>query len=123
MLSHSLIVQSQILILQETMTTLIDTLYILGHSPVCRVDDKESIPGSSTGVYSQTSVVCTRKLAHRISHKSGFIEILIIKYFESCNIQESVTIVCVYKSPPVSLDILMSNLDKILSKNTYYLIV
>ena len=55
-------------------------------------------------------------MAHTISHKSGNIEILVIEYFDSCIIQELVTQVFVYKSPQVSLDILMSNLGEILSK-------
>ena len=52
-----LILHSEILVLQETMTTLNDTFSILGHSLVCQVDDKASTPGFGILIYSQSVFV------------------------------------------------------------------
>ena len=116
LVSDSIIVHSEILILQETMTTPNDTFTIPGHSLVCRVDGKARTPGSGKHIYSRNSVICHTKLAHTSSHSTGNIETTVIEYFDPCITQETVTLVSVYRSPRIPLQYLISNLDEILSK-------
>ena len=116
LVSDSLIVQSVILILQETMTTPNDTFTIPGHPLVCRVDCNTRTPGSGTHIYLRNPVICHTKLAHTSSHSTGNIETTVIEYFDPCITQETVTLVSVYRSPRVPLQYLISNLDEILSK-------
>ena len=116
LVSDSLIVHSEVLILQETMTTSNDIFTIPGHSLVCRVDGKARTPGSGTHVYLRNPAICHTKFAHTSSHDSGNIETMVIEYFDPCITLETVTLVSIYRSPRVSLRNLISNLDQMLSK-------
>ena len=81
---ESLIIHSEILILQETMTTPNDEFTIPAHSLVCTVDSNSKTPCSGTYIYSQNPAICRAKLAYTISHNSGNIETMVIEYFNPC---------------------------------------
>ena len=111
-----LILHSEILVLQETMTTLNDTFSIPGHFPISRVDGKARIPGSGTHIYSRNPSKCHSALAHTSCHNNGSTEILVVEISDPSIKHETVTLISVYKSPRVSLTNLISDLDMIMSK-------
>ena len=73
-----LILHSEILVLQETMTKSNDIFNIHGHFPIIRVDSKARIPGSGTHIYSRNPSKCDLTLAHTSCHNNGNTEILVV---------------------------------------------
>ena len=111
-----LILHSEILVLQETMTTLNDTFSIPGHLPISRVDGKARIPGSGTHIYSRNPSKCHSALAHTSCHNNGSTEILVVEISDPSIKHKTVTLISVYKSLRVSLTNLISDLDVIMYK-------
>ena len=64
LVSDSLIVQSEILILQKQCPNRMIHLLSPGHSLVCIVDGNTRTPGSGTHIYSRNPVICHTKLEH-----------------------------------------------------------
>ena len=73
-----LIVQSQVLILQETMTLSTDNFNIPGHTLIGRIDSSSRLPGSGTHIYTRNPALCKFLVAHSSYHNGARIEILII---------------------------------------------
>ena len=107
-----LILHSEILVLQETMTTLNDTFSIPGHSLVSRVDGKARTPGSGTHIYSQSPRICKSIFTYTSCHNNGMVEILVNEISHPDLIHANVTLVSVYRSPRVPLHDFISVLDK-----------
>ena len=53
-----LIVQSQVLILQETMTLSTDNFNIPGHTLIGRIDGNARLPGSGSNIYTNNPACC-----------------------------------------------------------------
>ena len=115
-LADPLTLESEILVFQETMTTLNDTFDIPGHSLVCRVDGDTRTPGSGTHIYSRNSVVCKSIHTQTSCHNNGMIEIMVVEIFDPSLVDGSVTLVSVYRSPRVPLRDFISAFNEIMTK-------
>ena len=94
-----LIVQSQVLVLQETMTLSTDNFVIPGHTLISRFDSNARLPGSGTHIYSRNPALCKCLVAHSSCHNGARIEILIIQFYDPMIIDEPVIVMSIYRSP------------------------
>ena len=94
---NPLILQSQVLILQETMTLFTDNFNIPGHSLIGRIDGSARTPGSGTHIYSRNPNLCKFIFTHSFCHDNAMIEILVIEFYDPVN--ESVILLSIYRSP------------------------
>ena len=117
-----LIVQSQVLILQETMTLSTDDFNIPGYTLIGRIDSSSRLPGSGTHIYTRNPALCKFLVAHSSYHNGARIEILIIQFYDPMIMD---TPVVVYLSPQSPIKEFYSELDQVLSKtdNSDHLIV
>ena len=109
---NSLIVHSQVLILQESMTLSTDNYNIPGHTLISRIDSNARLPGSGAHIYTRNAALCKFLVAHSSCHNAARIEILIIQFYDPMLIDKPV-------------DLVYSELDQVLSKtdNSDHLIV
>ena len=94
-----LIVQSQVLVLQETMTLSTDNFNIPGHTLIGRIDGNARVAGSGTHIYSRNPALCKVLVAHSCCHNGARIEILIIQFYDPMIIDEPVVVMSIYRSP------------------------
>ena len=120
-----LILQSQVLVLQETMTLSTDNFGIPGHTLIGRTDGNARVAGSGTHIYSRNPALCKVLVAHSCCHNGARIEILIIKFYDPMIIDEPVVVMSIYRSPQSPMKEFYSELDQVLSKtdNSDHLIV
>ena len=120
-----LIAQSQVLVLQETMTLSTDNFNIPGHTLIGRIDGNARVAGSATHIYSRDPALCKVLVAHSGCHNGARIEILIIQFYDPMIIDEPVVIMSIYRSPQSPMKEFYSELDQVLSKtdNSDHLIV
>ena len=111
-----LIVQSQVLVLQETMTLSPDNFNIPGHILIGRIDSNARLPGSGTHIYTRNPALCKFLVAHSSCHNGARIEILIIQLYDPIIIDKPVVLVSVYRSPQSPMNEFYSELDHVLSK-------
>ena len=122
---NPLILQSQILILQETMTLSTDNFNVPGHSLICRIDGSARTPGSGTHIYSRNPALCNFLVAHSGCHNDARIEILILQVYDPIIIDKPIVVTSIYRSPQSPLKEFYSELDQVLSNidNSDHLIV
>ena len=111
-----LIVQSQVLVLQETMTLSTDNFNIPGHTLIGRIDGNARVAGSGTHIYSRNPALCKVLVAHSGCHNGARIEILIIQFYDPMIIDEPVVVMSIYRSPQSPMKEFYSELDQVLSK-------
>ena len=116
LIADPLIVQSQVLVLQETMTLSSDNFNIPGHALIGRIDGKARTPGSGTHVYSRNPALCKFLVAHSSCHNGARIEILIIEFYDPVIMDQPAGLVSIYKSPQSSMKEFYSELDQAISK-------
>ena len=122
---NSLVLHSQVLILQETMTLSTDNYNIRGHTLISRIDSNARLPGSGTHIYTRNAALCKFLVAHSSSHNAARIEILIIQFYDPMLIDKPVDLVSVYRSPQSPMKEFYSEFDQVLNKtdNSDHLIV
>ena len=113
---NSLIVQSQVLILQETMTLSTDNFNIPGHTLIGRIDCSARLPGSGTHIYSRNPALCKFLVAHSGCHNGARLEILIIQFYDPMIIDKPIVVMSIYRSPQSPMKEFYSELDQVLSK-------
>ena len=111
-----LIVQSQVLLLQETMTLSTDNFNIPGHTLIGRIDGNARVAGSATHIYSLNPALCKVLVAHSGCHNGSRIEILIIQFYDPIIIDEPVVLMSIFRSPQSPMKEFYSELDQVLSK-------
>ena len=94
-----LILHSQVLVLQETMTLSTDSFNIPGHTLIGRIDGNARTPGSGTHMYSRNPTLCKFLFAHSCCHNNAMIEMLVIEFYDPVLMNESVILLSIYRSP------------------------
>ena len=119
------IFQSQVLVLQETMTLSTDCFNIPGYTLIGRIDGNARVSGSGTHIYSRNPALCKFISSHSSCHNGGRIEILMIKFYDPVIMDKPVVVMSIYRSPHSSMKELYSDLDQVMSKsnNSDHLIV
>ena len=96
---NSLIIQSQELILQETMTLSTDNFNIPVHTLIGRIDGSASLSDSGTHIYSRYPALCKFLVAHSGCHNGARLEILIIQFYDPMIIDKPIVVMSIYRSP------------------------
>ena len=119
------ILQSQVLVFQETMTLSTDCFNIPGHTLIGRIDGNARVSGSGTHIYSRNPSLCKFLAAHSSCHNGGRIEILMIKFYDPVIMDKPVVVMSIYRSPHSSMEEFYSDLHQVMSKsdNSDHLIV
>ena len=122
---NSLVLHSQVLILQETITLSTDNYNIPGHTLISRIDSNARLPGSGTHIYTCNGALYKSLVAHSSCHNAARFEILIIQFNDPMLIDKPVDLVSVYRSPQSPMKEFYSELVQVLSKtdNSDHLIV
>ena len=92
-----LIVQSQVLILQETMTLSTDNFNIPGHTLIGRINSSSRLAGSGTHIYAHNPALCKFLVAHSGCHNGARIEILIIEFYDPMIMDKPVVVMSIYR--------------------------
>ena len=95
---HQLILQSQVLVIQETMTLSTDSFNIPGHTLIGKIDGNARIPGSGTHIYSRNPTLCKFLFAHSCCHNNAMIEMLVSEFYDPVLMNESVILLSMYRS-------------------------
>ena len=94
-----LIVQSQVLILQETMTLSTDNFNIPGHTLIGRIDVNGRVAGSGTHIYTRNPALCKFLVAQSGCRNGARLETLIIQFYDPMIIDKPVVVMSIYRSP------------------------
>ena len=119
---NPLILQSQVLILQETMTLSTDNFNIPGHSLIGIIDSNARTPGSGTHIYSRNPTMCRLVFAQSKCHNGAIMEILVVELNDSV---DPVILISAYRSPQFPLKQFLHELNQVMCKaNTcFHLII
>ena len=111
-----LIVQSQGLVLQETMTLYTDSFDIPGYTLIGRIDGNARVAGSGAHIYSRNPALCKFIVADSSCHNGARIEILIIESYDPVIMDQLVVVISVYRSPQCPIKEFFFEFDQVVSK-------
>ena len=97
------ILESQVLVLQETMTLSTDSFDIPIHTLIGRTDGNARTFGSGTHIYSRNPALCKFLFTHSSCYNGTRIEILVIELYVPLIMHGPVLLLSIYRSPQSSI--------------------